>query len=114
MTEPAIRAKPPAVPRRSPERSAARSGALLIRGPGSTLLLSLWVPALRSSAKGAAPRPGHEWTVVSPHFLYQTRLTNLRRCPQRSPDAAQRPSRCSAERVPSMIGSLEVKVLYPA
>src|SRR5258708_34458009 len=36
-------------------RRALRRGALLIRGPSSA-----WVPALRSSAKSAAPRPGHE------------------------------------------------------
>ena len=35
MTEPAIRAKPPAVPRRSPD--AARSGALLSRGPSRSV-----------------------------------------------------------------------------
>src|ERR1700676_3314 len=34
-----------------------RRGALLIRGPSCTT--KVWVPALRSSAKSAAPRPGH-------------------------------------------------------
>src|SRR5216683_5268090 len=34
--------------------------------PGSNVPLALlWVPALRSSAKGAAPRPGHEWNLLS-------------------------------------------------
>jgi hypothetical protein len=68
MTEPAIRAKPPAVPRRSPDAAQrAALAACCAAEPGSTLLLSLWVPALRSSAKGAAPRPGHEWNLLSPH-----------------------------------------------
>jgi hypothetical protein len=35
-----------------------RRGALLI--PGSILFDYEWVPALRSSVKNAAPRPGHE------------------------------------------------------
>jgi hypothetical protein len=53
---------------RSPD--AARRCAA---GPASIVPLALlWVPALRSSAKGAAPRPGHErngataWNPVRP------------------------------------------------
>jgi hypothetical protein len=42
-----------------------RRGALLIRGSIVPVDL-LWVPALRSSAKGAAPRPGHEQNLLSP------------------------------------------------
>jgi len=34
-----------------------RRGALLVRGPSYETWR--WVPALRSSAKSAAPRPGH-------------------------------------------------------
>jgi hypothetical protein len=41
-----------------------RRGALLIRGP--PLPVSMWVPALRSSVKDAAPRPGHERNLLSP------------------------------------------------
>src|SRR5260370_20350621 len=40
------------------------SGALL--NPGSTLPAHIWVPALRSSVKSAAPRPGHEPNLLSP------------------------------------------------
>jgi hypothetical protein len=40
------------VPRMLRSAPLLRRGALLIRGP--------WVPALRSSVKNAAPRPGHE------------------------------------------------------
>ena len=43
----------------SPARCAARSGALLIRGP--CLNEQVWVPALRRSVKDAAPRPAHEF-----------------------------------------------------
>jgi hypothetical protein len=64
-------------PQRSPDatqRAAVRCRAGVHRatvdlGPGS-----------RSNVKDVAPRPGHEQNVVSPHFLHQTRLTNLRRC----------------------------------
>jgi hypothetical protein len=35
-----------------------RRGVLLIRGPNYAT--EVWVPALRSSAKRAAPRSGHE------------------------------------------------------
>src|SRR3984893_17551612 len=45
------------------QRSAQRCAA----EPGSTLLLSMWVPALRSNVKDVAPRPGHEWNLLSPH-----------------------------------------------
>jgi len=41
-----------------------RRGALLIRGP-SCRSHCVWVPALLSSAKNAAPRPGHEWNLLS-------------------------------------------------
>jgi hypothetical protein len=41
-------------------------GALLIRGPPRRR--HIWVPALRSSVKNAAPRPGHEWDMLSPSF----------------------------------------------
>src|ERR1700676_2048433 len=41
--------------------STRYGGALLIRGP-SLPRRYLWVPALRSSANRAAPRPGHEIT----------------------------------------------------
>src|SRR5712672_2409447 len=30
--------------------------------------MSIWVPALRSSVKDAAPRSGHEWSMLSPPF----------------------------------------------
>src|ERR1700719_1164306 len=42
-------------PSRAPDAAQRASGALLIRGP----LWPRWVPALRSSAKSAAPRAGH-------------------------------------------------------
>ena len=44
------------------QRSAQRCAA----EPGSTLLLSMWVPALRSNVKDVAPRPGHERNLLSP------------------------------------------------
>src|SRR6266851_2741137 len=50
-----------------------RRGALLIRGPSS---VAIWVPALRSSAKRAAPRPGHEDALL-PHPL---RRALFRKC----------------------------------
>src|SRR5450631_3136242 len=40
-----------------PGRCAARSDALQSRGPRNAF--HIWVPALRSSVKDAAPRPGH-------------------------------------------------------
>ncbi len=40
-----------------PRIGAARSGALLIRGP---VLDAPWIPALRCIVKNAAPRPGHD------------------------------------------------------
>jgi hypothetical protein len=43
---------------RAVDAAQRASGALLIRGPCSAL--REWVPALRSSVKDAAPRPGHE------------------------------------------------------
>ena len=36
--------------------------------PGPSGQRQLWVPALRSSVKDAAPRPGHEWNMLSPPF----------------------------------------------
>jgi hypothetical protein len=52
--------------------------------------------------------------VTDSYLLCCLKIESRKRHGQRVPDAVQRPSRCSAERVPSMIGSLEVKVLYPA
>ena len=53
----------PLVPRMLRSAPHLRCGAL----PGSIVPLDLlWVPALRSSAKGAAPRPGHERNLLSP------------------------------------------------
>ena len=46
------------VPRMLRNAPRLRRGALLIRGPSS--ISHAWVPALRSSVKNAAPRPGHE------------------------------------------------------
>ena len=43
---------------RAPDAAQRVSGALLILGPCSPI--REWVPALRSSVKDAAPRPGHE------------------------------------------------------
>src|SRR5712672_1287475 len=42
--------------------STRYGGAVLIRGPPP---VSTWVPALRSSVKDAAPRPGRERNVLS-------------------------------------------------
>src|SRR5229473_7047869 len=52
---------------RSPD--AAQHAALTAwcaADPGSTLRALRWVPALRSSVKHAAPRPGHERKLLSP------------------------------------------------
>ncbi len=45
-------------------RRSLRRGALLVRGP--LCLASEWVPALRSSARGAASCPGHERNLLAP------------------------------------------------
>src|SRR5712691_6857749 len=42
---------------RAPDAAQRVSDALLVRGP--CYLTTVWVPALRSSAKSAAPRPGN-------------------------------------------------------
>ena len=53
---------------RSPDAAQrAALAAWCAADPGSILPLDLlWVPALRSNAKGAAPRPGHERNLLSP------------------------------------------------
>src|SRR5229473_1619689 len=59
--------KPPAGPQRSPDAAQrAALAAWCAADPGSIVPLALlWVPALRGSAKSAAPRPGHEWNLLS-------------------------------------------------
>jgi len=53
---------------RSPDAAQrAALAAWCAADPGSIVPLDLlWVPALRSSAKGAAPRPGHERNLLLP------------------------------------------------
>ena len=58
-----------------PGRCAARSGALLIRGP--SYLVQEWVPALRCIVKNAAPRPGHEAFSISGKLARDTFATEL-------------------------------------
>jgi hypothetical protein len=58
---------------RSPDAAQRASDALLIRGP----YIAWWVPALRSSVKDAAPRPGHEALVAS---LHKTGTKDYDRC----------------------------------
>jgi hypothetical protein len=83
--------KPPAVPTAFPGRSAARSGALQSRGPSRSVEIG------PGSAEQREGRCTAERNVLPPHFLHQTRLTNLQRYAQRSPDAAQRAAvRCRA------------------
>src|ERR1700692_3330807 len=55
MRQPCLRLDVPRMLRSTPR---SRRGALLIRGPLTAGWF--WIPALRSSAKSAAPRPGHE------------------------------------------------------
>src|SRR6266478_9100145 len=50
---------------------AARSDALLIRGPSTGFL---WVPALRSSVKNAAPRPGHDELSSPGRYLVERNI----------------------------------------
>ena len=57
------------VPRMLRNAPRLRRGALLIRGPW-VRYAAAWVPALQCSAKGAAPRPGHESSVLE----FQVRL----------------------------------------
>jgi hypothetical protein len=78
--------------------------------PGSTLLLSLWVPALRSSVRNAAPRPEHERNVLPLHFLHQTRLTNLQRG-HSVPRTQRSAQRCAVEPRSTLLLSLWVPAL---
>jgi hypothetical protein len=48
------------VPRTLRNTPHLRRGALLIRGPSPYP----WVPVLRSSVKNAAPRPGHDISLI--------------------------------------------------
>src|ERR1035438_6706981 len=51
------------VPRMLRSAPHLRRGALLIRGPSRRR--GAWVPALRCTARGAAPRPGHGTAAAS-------------------------------------------------
>ncbi|HEX9587908.1 MAG TPA: hypothetical protein VGA15_09195 [Bradyrhizobium sp.] len=52
----------------SAHRAARAQAPRCAADPGPTLPAPIWVPALRSSAKSAAPRPGHGWSMLSPPF----------------------------------------------
>src|SRR5439155_7504605 len=85
----------------------ARCSALaLLRRTGTHVTATEWVPALRSSVKNAAPRPGHETEQGATNELHERRLfdqDSQQRESERGPPGAESAGRLA----PRLYGLVE-------